>query len=148
MISPRSEQNKQKTAMTRLQPLQPNFAIRVEAMGANKNVPAPDPQTQIPWKWSVKKYSSENIVTCGQVESACEVLAHGDHGGGVHEAQPHAPQHAVGQQEQGEAGGVRGEEHRHRGDQGPHHAGNTASESIVVLVDNIGISKDKGIIRH
>ena len=48
MISPRSEQNKQKTAMTRLQPLQPNFAIRVEAMGANKNVPAPDPQTQIP----------------------------------------------------------------------------------------------------
>lgn len=93
-----------------------------------------------------KKYSSENIVTCGQVESACEVLAHGDHGGGVHEAQPHAPQHAVGQQEQGQAGGVRGEEHRHRGDQGPHHAGNTASESIVVFVDNIGISKDKGII--
>ena len=48
MISPRSEQNKQKTAMTLLQPRQPNLSIKVEAIGANKNVPAPDPQTQIP----------------------------------------------------------------------------------------------------
>ena len=66
----------------------------------------------------------------GEVQPAGEVLAHGHHGRGVHQAEPHAAQHAVGEEERGEAGGVAGEEDGEAGHEAPRHARHPRPEPV------------------
>ena len=96
MTAPKRAQRTQKSAITRLQPRQPNLSTRPEAIGAKRKVPTPDPQTQMPEKermfedvrFCSGKSSSIDpnpYNTCGQVKPPTKILAHSNHGRNVHQ---------------------------------------------------------------
>ena len=87
-MTPKREQRRQKTAITLLDPRHPNLSTRPEAMGAKRNVPTPEPQTQTPGDVLLTLDTVWCGLTCGQVESPGEILTHRHHGGHVHQTQP------------------------------------------------------------
>ena len=148
IMTPKREQRRQKTAITLLDPRHPNLSTRPEAMGAKRNVPTPEPQTQTPvaklsllvkyWPTATtagtyirpspipRQHLSMHLNTsqyiCAGLRQnywACQPLKHF----------LLTSEDSVTYEKDGETGGVAGEEDGDGGHDGPSDAGHPSAES-------------------